>query len=300
MSQTLAAQQSIVFADVAGSTRLYDTLGDQKARTAIAECLTVMSQCVSQYQGRVIKTIGDEIMCCFDSAASAVQAVLDMQAAVSVRQFSGVELQIRVGLQHGDVIHENGDVFGDAVNVAARMAGIAKARQIMITDDCLPGLPDAIREQARLVDKAPVKGKAEPILVYEVVWEQEEATQIMQALSLDASQPIKAKQSLQLTLNGSQHVLGEEQGSFMLGRSPDCDVVVPADMASRKHARIEYRRGKFILVDQSTNGTFVKYQDGQTVFLKREEAPLWGDGQIALGSADMDSDPCLLSFQLKE
>jgi class 3 adenylate cyclase len=87
-----------------------------------------MAKITEMYQGRVIKTIGDEIMCRFTSANDCVRAAKECQEEISMGiQGENVELTIKVGLHFGPaILMEDGDVFGDAVNVAARMAGIAK------------------------------------------------------------------------------------------------------------------------------------------------------------------------------
>lgn len=290
---------TIMFADVAGSTRLYEQLGDQAARLAISECLEVMTGLVEQHGGRVIKTIGDELMCCFPSIASGVDAAGAIQKQVGARQFGGVQLAVRIGAQHGTVIQENGDVFGDAVNVAARMAGVARGGQIMITGDCLAGLSGTVRERVRHVDQAPVKGKAELIDIYEVLGDDDEdgATHIMAAIDPTAMTGEHAAAGLLLKCADLSLNLAS-QGQAVIGRSSACDLVVQTETASRQHARIDYRRGKFVLTDQSTNGTFVRFQDGQTLFLKREESPLWGGGVISLGQDAGDDDSVLIHFQV--
>ena len=291
------SELTILFADVAGSTRLYEQLGDQAARQAIGECIALMTAAVEANQGRLIKTIGDEIMCCFPSPAAALDAALQIQEQVGERQFSGVELMIRIGAHHGPVLHENGDVFGDAVNVAARMAGLARGGQIMVTGDCLAGLSAEVHDMARHVDQAPVKGKADLIDIYEILPEQDDATHIMQALDPTALTGEHSAGGLVLECAGKRFSLGSE-GAAVIGRSASCDLVVPAELASRQHARIEYRRGKFLLVDQSTNGTFVRFQDGQTLFLKREESPLWGSGEISLGDSAFQPGQGLVHFRV--
>lgn len=292
-----ARQLTILFADVAGSTRLYEQLGDQQARQAIAECIVVMTSAVIDSGGRVVKTIGDEIMCCFPGPAQAVPAALKIQEKVTGRQFSGTELMIRIGAHHGPVLEENGDVFGDAVNLAARMAGVARGGQIIVTGECLQGVDASIRDMARQVDQAPVKGKADLVTVYEILPEQDGATHIMKAIDPTVVTGEHTAAGLILECAGSRLSLGSA-GVAVIGRSPHCDLVVPAETASRQHARIEYRRGKFLLVDQSTNGTFVRFQDGQTLFLKREESPLWGRGQISLGDAGFEHGQSLVSFDV--
>ena len=289
---------TILFADVAGSTRLYEQLGDQSARRAIAECIKVMTGAVHAHQGRVIKTIGDEIMCCFPAPSAALDAALQIQSHVSEHQFAGVDLLIRIGAHHGPVLQENGDLFGDAVNLAARMAGVARGGQVIVTGDCLQALSPDVRDMARHVDQAPVKGKAEPVDVYEILPEQDGATHIMQALDPMAATGEHRAAALELECAGKRLAL-EHEGGAVIGRSPGCDLVVPADTASRQHARIEYRRGKFLLIDQSTNGTFVRFQDGQTLFLKREESPLWGAGQISLGDAGFGGEN-LVQFRVSQ
>ena len=149
----------VLFADVSGSTRLYEKLGDTEALRAIDRCLERMGRAVISYKGRVIKTIGDEIMAVFDSAEAGMLAASDMQQRVDdLLPISGTKMAIRVGFHFGPVIEENKDVFGDTVNVAARMAGLAKAGQIVTTDASVQLLPGLLRESTREIDALAVKG----------------------------------------------------------------------------------------------------------------------------------------------
>ena len=118
---------TVLFADVAGSTKLYDALGDTQAKAMVDECIGIMRAVVAQYGGRVIKTIGDEVMCVLPHADTGVLAGTDMQTRVAALPIvSDVKRAIRVGFPFGPVIEENNDVFGDTVNLAARMAGLDK------------------------------------------------------------------------------------------------------------------------------------------------------------------------------
>src|SRR6185436_9424865 len=126
-----AAQVAVLFADVAGSTKLYDALGDAEAKVLIDEALSGMKGVTQRHRGRVIKTIGDELMCVFPDAERGFLAATDMQTLVNALLVTkGVKRMIRVGFHAGPVIEEKGDVFGNTVNVAARMAGVAKGMQI--------------------------------------------------------------------------------------------------------------------------------------------------------------------------
>jgi adenylate cyclase len=278
-----SATLSIVFADISGSTRLYETLGDAVARELVSECLGLMSEQIDKYSGTVIKTIGDEIMCTFPTADQAIEASMGMQEGVTEdlpdrNPNTPSTLTIRVGLHHGSAILEAGDVFGDAVNVAARMAGLAKGGQIITTKETAEQLTPALRSSTRHLDRISVKGKSEEIDIFEVIWQAEDVTRM--ATGLLKSQLSEVK--LLLDYNGAGRELTQDMDTLILGRGKKADMVINDSMASREHARIECRRGKFILTDMSTNGTYVKTPEGPA-YLRREDLVLAGEGRIALG-----------------
>ncbi len=279
-----AANISIVFADISGSTRLYETLGDAVARELVSGCLALMTEHIDKHGGTVIKTIGDEIMCTFPSAEQAVMASMGMQEGVDEdlphrNPNTPTTLTIRVGLHHGPAILESGDVFGDAVNLAARMAGLAKGGQIITTSETADQLGPALRASTRHLDRISVKGKAEEIDIFEVIWQAEDVTRM--ATGLLKTQARTAKLTLQY--HDARVELDQDMAApLVMGRGRKADLVVNDTMASREHARIECRRGKFILTDMSTNGTYVRTKDGPS-FLRREDVVLTGSGKIALG-----------------
>jgi adenylate cyclase len=291
---------AILFADVAKSTHLYEKLGNTAAQSLIGRCITVMSRVTAGYNGTVIKTIGDEIMCTFPSAQEAVDAGKDMQLAledIPVPEQPGFPPpNIYVGIQYGPVISEAGDVFGDAVNVAARMVGMAKQRQIITTQETVDALPPQYKEELRCIDKTTVKGKSGELLIYEVIWEQHDVT-IMLDDSPDAAPLLKL--SLELTFAGSTVAVDDIHPMAMLGRQVHNDVVVNDTRVSRSHARVEYRKGKFILVDQSTNGTYVVIQKKKNLHLRRDETTLLGTGIIGLGREVTDDSPAAIHYAIK-
>jgi class 3 adenylate cyclase len=275
---------AVLFADVVGSTRLYDRLGDTHAQLLISRRLSRLSDITAHHGGVVIKNIGDEIMCRFDSAPAAVYASCDMQEWLRAHEEGeGAEepsVPIHVGIHYGPAIVEGGDLFGDAVNVAARMTSIARAGQIIVTKETVEQLPNEQKLRVREFDRAPVKGKHGHISVYEVVWEDEDVTRMVTFL-LDRQNPVSSE--LVLRFRQKELLMGTESEGIALGRGGNCNLVMDIRLASRMHARFEYRRGKFVLLDQSTNGTYVRIEDGKEVYLRREELSLWGDGAISLG-----------------
>ena len=271
---------AILFADISGSTRLYEMLGDVRARERTAQCLAILTRVIQQHGGTVIKTIGDEVMSTFPSADAAVQAASAMQETVAVEVAPGeIPLDIRVGLHFGAALIEAGDVFGDAVNVAARIVALAKARQILTTGQTVTNLSPLLRAGTRHLDRAPVKGKQEEIDVYEVIWREEDLTR-MEGYQIPSAD---SQARLQLRLREQELEVTHNRPVVTIGRGPQNDIVVLDNLASRLHARIEYRRGKFVLIAQSTNGTFVLIQGGEKAYLRREEQALRGTGVISLG-----------------
>jgi len=274
---------AIVFADISGSTKLYDTLGDQLARSKVAETLDTMTRVVKENNGTVIKTIGDEIMCTFPTAVEAATACCEMHEALHEVN-AGIEdktvIAIRVGMHYGPAIMEGGDVFGDAVNLAARMTAQSKANQIITTQSTIEKLSPVLRASTRFIDHAPIKGKQEEIDIYEIIWQEEDVTRMATGMMGNKKTP---EVKLRLRYNDTEFVIGKSHSSAVLGRSKDCDVPVNEKLASRQHVRIEMRRDKFFIIDQSTNGTHVLIEGGEGAFLRREEMPITGTGKISLG-----------------
>ena len=294
---TKTKKLTILFADIAGSTKLYDSLGDVRAREIVSSTLDILRQITDRYRGTVIKTIGDEIMCTFGSAEDAVNAANDMQMAMEdalEENPDGPVVLIKVGLHHGPAIPENGDVHGDAVNVAARMASQAKPRQIITTGDTAKQLPAVLQESIRFVDNAPVKGKG-MLEIVEVLWQEEDCTRMSVDISSVGAQTGNNVQ-LQIRYRDEDITLNTERDAIVLGRSPICDLQVREALASRQHVRIEQRRDRFFIIDQSTNGTYIRQADGAESFLRREELPLMGEGEISLGRAFSDDAREIVHF----
>ncbi len=280
-----------MFADVTGSTRLYETLGDENANRIIGKVIDVMAKITEGYQGFVIKTIGDEIMCRFNSANDCVRAAIECQEEISAGiQGENVDLSIKVGLHFGPaILMEDGDVFGDAVNVAARMAGIAKGAQIITTQDTISLLDADLQDMSRQFDRTNVKGKEEEIIVYQVVWEESDDVTRIEISSDDL---IDETKYLALDFQGNQQrIASDDHRTFVIGRGVQSDLLCKTRLASRSHATLEFRRGKFLLTDQSSNGTFVQTDDGESIFLRRQELMLWGSGYIGLGEEVSKEDP---------
>jgi class 3 adenylate cyclase len=287
----------VVFADIAGSTRLYETLGDETALRAIGRGLEAMARATRASRGRVVKTIGDEVMAVFDSAAQGMRAASDMQQMIGELPLlaPNARLAMRAGFHFGPALVENDDVFGDTVNIAARMATLANPGQIVTTGETVAALPDYMRGLCRSIDALAVKGKAGTVNVFEVIW-QENAELTMVSPSVTTLAP--GGERLHLTHAGNLLELGMARPAVTLGRDPGCDMVIRDPRASRQHARIELRRDKFVLTDISSNGTYVTIDGEAELAIKREELILRGAGRIVFGHPWAPDCPEVLAFSL--
>ena len=280
MADTPVTMLATLFADIVGSTRLYERFGDQAAHAAVGHCLDRLQALVTEYGGRTVKTIGDEIMAVFPDADRACLAATEMQwRAQELPPLEGERIEIRVAFHYGAAVERDGDVFGDSVNVAARLAELAKAGQILTSGQALQAASQEAAANARHLWPIGVKGRSEPVDLYEVLWDSTEATITMSAQFA----PARVPQRLRLMYRGAEVVVDVGRPSVSIGREAGNDVVVDARNASRVHARIEWRHDKFVLVDISTNGTFVASEDGSETRLRREELILDGDGSISFG-----------------
>lgn len=271
---------TILFVDVAGSTALYESLGDLAAKEHITRLQERIAEIATECGGTVHEIIGDELMLRFDAACDGARGALAIQHVVAgFGRQSGTRLEVRIGLHCGEAIIEGDRMFGDTINVASRVAAIAQGGQIITTQAVVEQLPASLRELARQFDSAPVKGKREPLMIYDLPWQPQDLTEISPAPSAEPE-----AQTLTLSVKGRPYSLTADQSAFAIGRDPASDLVVNWPSVSRHHATIGFSRGRFVLSDSSTNGTYVTLQDHRVVFLRRESLPLWGNGQIALGA----------------
>lgn len=289
----VSTERAILFADVSGSTRLYELLGDKVAKDAIARCLAVLTAVVEAQRGRVVKTIGDEIMAVFPRPEAAAAAAHQMQNNVAAMPpVSGQPMRIRVGFHFGPVLEDDNDFFGDGVNVAARLAGLAKAGQVLTSGETAAAMTPWQRRDLRSLADINVKGKQVALDLYELMWEDtDDATHIVGARTV--SRPV---QPLKIDFKGRAIEFPAALTVIAIGRDPASEVVLSGKNASRRHARIERRRDQYFLIDESSNGTFVTFDGDAELLLRREQVLLRGRGLVSFGAAAADPDAETLRF----
>ena len=297
-----APQQGIVlFADIARSTQIYEQLGDQLAQKLVDECICRLSETTRKNRGEVIKTIGDEVMCTFQQADDAICAAVEMNQESDRRSGqdnpNSPSLQVAIGMHCGPVIRTSRDVFGDTVNVAARIVKLAKPRQILLTEPVARSIrtrPES-RGNIRHVDTETIRGKSGVMNIQEYLWEPKDATVLLNRSEL----PKCAQAGLVLTWGQHSIRVDSDQPAVSLGRQDHNELILNYERVSRSHASIEYRRGRFHLVDHSSNGTYIQRPGEDVVFIKRDEAQLSGSGIISLGRIATPGSPGAVHFVVK-
>jgi class 3 adenylate cyclase len=163
---------TLLFSDIQGSTAYFERRGDLSGRQMVQRHNDLLFPLIAQHQGTVLKTIGDAIMASFADPAQAVQAAIAMQRALrddNHDQEAAEQIHIRIGLNSGPALVEPQDASGDVVNAAARVQACALPDQILIAAATYRQLPATI--PCRPVGAREVKGKAAPVELFEVDWD---------------------------------------------------------------------------------------------------------------------------------
>ncbi|MBE2294438.1 MAG: FHA domain-containing protein [Phycisphaerales bacterium] len=288
---------AVLFADICGSTRLFEKYGDWQARQIETQVLDALMSSTVSHEGAVIKTIGDEIMSWFPNAPHAVDAACGMHRVLKEdKELVKLGIAVRIGLHYGPVLIEKGDLFGDAVNVAARMVSLAKADQIITTRETVRQLPTNPVRTMRNLGRSWVRGKQDEMDIVEIIWHDSSGlTQIVIGGQEELRNLLLAR--LVLDYQGRIIEVVPSSRAFTLGRGEGNHLVVDRDLVSRSHADIEFRQGKFILVDHSTNGTYLLLENGARFFVRREEIALHDQGVICLGQMISNGNPDLIRYK---
>lgn len=287
--------RTVLFADISGSVRLYEMVGDDVAVQIVGEALAMLRAACEEAGGTVVRTVGDAVLCVFTDPGAGLAAACAMQerSARSERP-AAPNVRIRIGCHHGAVIEVSGDVYGDSVNTAARVAELSRAGQILATPILIEAAGEPWLKRTRSLGSLALKGKLEAIPVVEVLWDEAE-----EATALATRSMIQPEPCLTVRYRASTwQVCADGTAVLTLGREESCDIVAAGTRASRLHARIERRGGRFVLVDHSSNGTLVTNRHGDEVVLHREEHVLRGAGVICLGSSRADTEAERIEYRV--
>jgi adenylate cyclase len=283
MSETCV--RTVVFADLRGSTSLYESLGNAEAASVVTHSVAVVGRIFESQGGRIVKTLGDGLMAVFEHPLQALQAAEEVHESLDrVLNAGGTTpqpvLRVQVAMAHGEMIEVAGDCFGDAVNVAARLLDHAGDNETLVTAQARMPMPAEVRERFRRLDRLHLRGRVEPVEVWRF---EPRRTEDMSTMFGDAL-PTAAPEAIRLSSSGASRIHSQRSLPVIFGRSHEATYCIDDSRVSRQHARIEWHSGTFQLVDMSSNGTFVRFgRQSEVITLMRGACTLHGRGIITLG-----------------
>jgi adenylate cyclase len=274
-------QATVLFADVSDSTKLYETAGDAAAHDAVSRCLEIMRKATEGSGGRVVKTVGDEILALFPEPDGAVSAAAEIQARTeALPPVADTKLGVRIGFHCGPVLQKDDDIFGDTVNVAARLVAQATKGQILTTAETAEQLGPVYKTLTRALYGITVRGKSDEIALAEILWRSDGDTTVLVGSRPRAPEK---KTLLRLKFRDQEIIRRRDNDSLEIGRDAGNGLVIDDEMASRQHCTIEKRLERVVLKDHSTNGTYVTIEGDAELHLRREELVLRKHGWISFG-----------------
>lgn len=292
---------TVMFADISGSSPLIKLLGDTKANFLIQELLTLMTDLTLKYHGSVIKSIGDEIMTCFNSADAAANAAYEMQE-LAINFQSDQSLKLRIGIDTGSTIRDKNDLFGETVNNAAYLTGIAKGGKILLSKNAFDTLSPITKNLCYKYDNIILKGHTLKTRIYRMDWEQNtnaDHSDVTVHRGLQNFTQAAKLSKLEISSKNQKFILTKDMAPFTIGRNAGVSsFFISSSFASRDHCQIIFRRGKFILCDTNTNGTYVMTNKKEEIYLRREELPLTGQGIITIGQPAHKAGEDLIQYIL--
>ncbi len=293
---------TVVFADLVGSTSMFERLGDDAASRFVTQLMGVLSQVFEEHRGRIVKMLGDGLFVVFQNEGDALQACIHIQKQLQEKQIrpggTGTPVQMQIGVDSGEVVEIEGDCFGDTVNSAARLADLAGAEQILTTENVWAALLPVQKAALRSIGPMYLRGRTVASHVYRVEWQtgrDEEAT--MAGRSMFAEQ---RKEFIELVFGGQTVKFDSRSGKLAIGRSADAAVVLNDPRVSRVHATLEWRGGHFNLTDISSYGTWVYLgNQSEALVLRRTGCQLVGSGVIVAGCDRADDNAPLVAFSIR-
>ena len=304
----MGTNTTVVFADLTGSTGVFESLGNAKATQAITRLTQWISSVCESHGGRVVKTLGDGVLAVFPVASDAIAAVVELQRGHFKRIGNWppvLRMKLQIGVACGDVVEVEGDCYGDPVNVASRLSDLSGADQIWATDSAVTQVrqpPPGVR--FRSLGPINIRGKTEMRVVYRIEWQEEVMSEF---LTMPAPLHVVQRQSeetqpgrIELSWLDEHIAFTSRELPIHLGRDVEgANFVINDQRVSRLHAQISWRDGNFVLTDVSSYGTWVRFAGNETELpLRRQECVLMGDGEIALGAPFSDFSVPTVNFHL--
>ena len=296
--------RAVVFADLTGSTHLFESIGNLVATRIITQCTQALGTHFSRSGGRVVKYLGDGVLVLFEDIIAAVEACAraqDMLNDLAIKEIRNFRIGVKIGAEYGEIVEQNGDCYGDAVNVASRLSDLAQPKEILIGETLYQHLPRPQRMVCHSLDRIAIRGKAEPVPVWRLDWVRNaESTHMIPFELFDLQEQFVSSQRIELNRQDQHHELTPSDGPLVIGRGESNGFIINDPRVSRRHARIEWIAGQCELTDFSSNGTWVRFNDNPAapISLRRDTCTLYGKGEIGFGTTPTDFTAPTISFHV--
>ncbi|MDP2442391.1 adenylate/guanylate cyclase domain-containing protein [Rhodoferax sp.] len=304
----MAVHSTVVFADLFGSTGVFESLGNVKATEAVTQATNWVAEKITANGGKVVKLLGDGVLATFKKSSEAIAAVVDIQRSHQSRLATlppQLYMPLRIGVVRGDVILVDDDCYGDAVNTASRLSELTGPHQIWVNDKAIENSPKLNDVHFRFLGPIAIRGRSEPCNVYQIEWQEDENSDYftIQAPTNHATERADLDAlggQISLSFNEHHQAFQAFELPIHIGRFRQVDFIVNDPRVSRTHASIVWRNGSFMLVDESSYGSWVRFAgSGADLMLRRDECVLHGQGQIALGTSFSDPSAPIVSFEVR-
>lgn len=282
------ATAHVLIADISGSTTLYERLPDHEALSQISGILARMRSITEENHGHCVKSQGDNTLSFFGEAEHAFAA-----ARAMIETDWNFGLSVHAGLFRGEMLSHEADIYGDAVNTAARLASLAKPREILLGETSYERLPEKTQALCVSMGALKLKGKTAPLKVYSF------------AISDMATQTVLFGEQttdlgprtlfVELTCDGASWTLSDGD-AVTVGRSADCKAVLDHPWVSRQHGNFELRAAQLEYTDHSSTGSTVITTEGREYSLHRRSMPLTGEGVVLIGTRDRSIPGSVIAY----
>lgn len=301
----MGVQSTVVFADLFGSTGVFEALGNAKATEAVTRITAWVAQKFNSHGGRVVKFLGDGVLATFEDNTTALVAVVDMQRsykALLSHMPSNNYMPLRIGVARGDVEVVDDDCYGDAVNIAARLSELTGPHQIWANSAVIVDGAVSSQTQIRPLGPIHIRGRSEPCIVCQIEWQEDLNPDLFtiaappNSMFDDAAADALGGQ-IELSWLDTRKTFKSFEMPIYIGRTRQVEFLVNDARVSRTHARVDWRNGCVVLVDVSSYGSWVRFSGGGAdLMLRREECVLHGRGEISLGTPFGDLSAPVISF----
>ena len=276
----------VLVSDITGSTALFERLPETRALEIMSEMLKQMRALIEKAGGHCVKAKGDDILSFFDHPDAAFQAAWSM---LNASWDEG--LTVHAGLYYGEILSHADDIYGNAVNTAARLASLAKPGEMLLGDICFDDLSPENRARFSPIGALPLRGKEAAVRVFSCLI----TTLVAQTVVSRPSGAAGARTFAAFTL-GDGHWQLDEDGRLTIGRAVENDILRNHPSVSRSHGEVAIRSGQLEFTDHSSTGSVVRLPDGQEITVHRRTTLLSGSGLIFVGSGTRNDPGGAIAF----